>query len=95
MSRSLRYLAMAGAFALALFVPVLGFCTVESTLTSIQAEFINVILPLVGIIGLVFSGLSFVMGSPNARSHLILALIGAGVGFGAPSIIAFIHGLVN
>ncbi len=35
------------------------------------------------------------MGSPNARAHLILAIIGTVVGFAAPSIIAFIRGMVQ
>lgn len=75
--------------------PDMAFATVESTLAAMQSKLISTILPLAGILGLVYAGLSFVMGSPNARSHLILAIIGCVVGFGAPSIIAFVRGLVN
>jgi type IV secretory pathway VirB2 component (pilin) len=81
-------------FALLLW-PEFGYCTVESTLTAIQSKLITTILPLAGILGLVFAALSFVAGSPNARSHLFLAIVGAVIGFGAPSIIEFIHGLVH
>lgn len=78
-----------------LLVPALGYCSVESTLTAVQSKLINVILPLCGILGLCFAAFSFFTGNPGARSHLILACAGACVGFGAPSIIAFIRGLVN
>jgi hypothetical protein len=78
-----------------LLLPEIGFCSVESSLAAVQMKLVSVILPLAAVLGLVFAGLSFVMGSPNARSHLILAIIGACVGFGAQSIIALIRGLVN
>jgi type IV secretory pathway VirB2 component (pilin) len=75
--------------------PMLGFCSVESSLAAVQTKLIGTILPLVAIIGLVFAGLSFVAGSQNARSHLILAVIGAAIGFGAPSIVSWIQSLVH
>ena len=82
-------------FGIAFFVPQLGFCTVEGSLLAIQTKLITVILPLAAILGLVFAALSFVAGSPNARQHLILAITGAAIGFGAPSIIAFIRLMVS
>ena len=75
--------------------PLLGFCSVESSLTAVQNKLIGTILPLAAIIGLVFAGLSFVAGSPSARGHLILAIIGAAIGFGAPSIVSWIQSLVH
>ena len=78
-----------------LLVPAVGYASVESTLTNIQNKLITVILPLVAILGLVFAGLSFVSGSPNARQHLVLAVFGSVIGFGAPSIVTFIRGLVQ
>ena len=78
-----------------LLVPESGYGSVESTLTNIQTKLITVILPLVAILGLVFAGLSFVLGSPGARQHLVLAVLGAVIGFGAPSIVTFIRGLVQ
>ena len=76
-------------------LPTIGYCSVESTLTNMQNKLITVILPLAAILGLVFAGLSFVSGSPNARQHFMLAMMGAAVGFGAPSIVAFIRGIVQ
>lgn len=90
-----KFVLPVAAIAAGLMMPTLGFCSVEGSLAAIQTKLITVILPLVAILGLVIAGISFVAGSPNARNHLILALFGAGIGFGAPSIIAFIRGLVN
>lgn len=87
------YLVLFGFFYFAF--PTVANASVESTLTTIQGRLIETILPVVAILGLVFAGLSFAMGSQNARSHLVLAIIGAVVGFGAPSIIAFIRSLVQ
>ncbi len=78
-----------------LLLPEIGYGSVESTLTNIQTKLITVILPVVAILGLVFAGLSFVSGSPGARQHLVLAVFGAIIGFGAPSIVTFIRGLVQ
>jgi len=75
--------------------PELAFASVEGTLAAMQAKLVNVILPLVAILGLVFAGFSFISGSPNARSHLILAIFGCIIGFGAQSIVGFIRGMVN
>lgn len=78
-----------------LAAPDMALASVESTLSMMQARLITTILPMAAILGLVFAGLSFVMGSPNARGHLILAIIGAVVGFAAPSLIDFIRQLVQ
>ncbi len=92
MSRSAVFALIALSVML---VPLVGYCSVESTLGAIQSKLINVILPLAAVLGLVASAFSFFTGNPNARSHLWLAIIGACVGFGAPSIISFVRGLVN
>lgn len=78
-----------------LLAPVMAFASVESSLMAVQSKLINTVLPLVGILGLVFAAFSFFTGSQNARSHLILAIMGAVVGFGAPSIIQFIQSLIH
>ncbi|MBI2711753.1 MAG: TrbC/VirB2 family protein [Bdellovibrio sp.] len=78
-----------------LLLPHLGYCDVEGSLHQIQNKLINTILPLAAILGLVVAGFSFVAGSPNARQHLTLAIMGAAIGFGAPSIVNFIQQLVH
>ncbi|MBL7542571.1 MAG: TrbC/VirB2 family protein [Bdellovibrionaceae bacterium] len=91
-NKKLVFLLSIGLFY---FFPELALASVESTLSNVQDKLVSTILPLVAILGLVFAGFSFVMGSPSARSHLILAIIGAFVGFGSQSIVNFIRGLVN
>lgn len=78
-----------------LLAPEFAMASVESSLNAIQQKFIGTILPLLSVIGLVWAGFSFLMGNPNARSHLVLAIIGASVGFGAQSIVSFIRGMVH
>lgn len=78
-----------------LLAPAMAFASVESSLMAVQSKLINTVLPLVGILGLVFAAFSFFAGSQNARSHLILAIMGAVVGFGAPSIIQFVQSLIH
>jgi type IV secretory pathway VirB2 component (pilin) len=82
-------------FVTLLILPAIAFCSVESSLMAVQIKLIGTILPLAAILGLVFAGLSFVAGSPNARNHLILAMIGAAIGFGAPSIVSWIQSLIH
>ncbi len=78
-----------------LLTPMMASASVESSLMAVQSKLINTVLPLVGILGLVFAAFSFFTGSQNARSHLILAIMGAVVGFGAPSIIQFVQSLIH
>ncbi len=85
----------AATVAVVLLCPMVVFADVEGTLSAVQGRLIGTILPLVSILGLVFAGLSFVAGSQNARSHLVLAIFGAAIGFGAPSIVHFIQELVH
>ncbi|MEY4616388.1 MAG: hypothetical protein RJB66_1348 [Pseudomonadota bacterium] len=82
-------------FITLLILPAIGLCSVESSLIAVQTKLIGTILPLAAILGLVFAGLSFVAGSPNARNHLILAMVGAAIGFGAPSIVSWIQSLIH
>lgn len=76
-------------------VPSLALASVESTMQAVQSHLTGTILPLAAVLGLVFAGLSYVTGSPSARSHLVLAIIGAMVGFGAQSIVDLIRSLVH
>jgi len=75
--------------------PALCFASVEGSLMAIQGKLVGTILPLAAILGFIFAGFSYISGSPNARTHLILAIIGAAVGFGASSIVSMIRSLVN
>lgn len=81
-------------FAL-IFAPTIAFCSVESSLMAVQNKLVGTLLPLAAMCGLVVAGLSFVAGSPNARRHLTLAIIGAIIGFGAESIVSLIRSLIH
>ena len=76
-------------------MPSLASASVESTMQSVQNHLTGTILPLAAVLGLIFAGLSYVTGSANARSHLVLAIVGTVVGFGAQSIVDLIRTLVH
>ena len=76
-------------------MPELAMASVESSLQAIQQKFIGTLMPVLAILGLCWAGFSFLVGSPNARNHLFLAGMGMIVGFGAPSIVSFIRGLIH
>lgn len=78
-----------------LVAPVIAFGSVESSLAAVQEKLVGTLLPLAAMCGLVIAGLSFVAGHPNARSHLVYAIVGAIVGFGSESIVSFIRGLIH
>lgn len=83
------------AFIVICTIPIIAGASVESSLMSIQTKLVGTILPLVAILGFIFAGFSYVSGNANARNHLILAIVGAIVGFGASSIVSFLRGLIQ
>ena len=89
-----RALFYVGLIGISIAIPTLGFCSVESSLGSLQSK-LNVLLPIVATLGLGWAALSFFVGSPNARGHAILAVVGGFIGFGAPSIISLIRSVIN
>ena len=76
-------------------VPELAFATVESSMMALQQKLLGTILPLLSVLGLLFAGLAYLTGSPNARSYLGAAIIGAVIGFGAESIVSLIRSVVH
>jgi type IV secretory pathway VirB2 component (pilin) len=81
--------------AAAIAVPELAFASVESSMMALQNELLGTIMPLLSVLGLLFAGLAYLTGSPNARSILSAAIIGAVIGFGAQSIVALIQSIVH
>ncbi len=86
--------ALLGAFVYLAF-PELAFASVESTMMALQQKLLGTILPLLSVLGLLFAGLAYLTGSPNARSYLFAAIIGAVIGFGAESIVSLIRNIVH
>ncbi len=80
-------LIMMGVFVFVLVaVPFIAQASVESSLMGIQNKLTRVILPVLSVIGIAVAGLSFITGHENAKRHIIYAIIGTAIGFGAQSI---------
>lgn len=73
----------------------IAHASVQSSLENVQHMLVGRIGPVAAILGFVFAGFSYITGNPNARAHLVLAVIGACVVFGASSIVSFIQSMVN
>lgn len=91
-----KYLVMSliGACAF-LLMPELAMASVESSMMALQQKLLGTILPLLSVLALLFAGLSYLTGSPNARSYLIASVIGAAIAFGAESIVSLIRSVVH
>lgn len=87
--------AVGSLLAVLLLSPELAFATVESSMVALQQKLLGTILPLLSVLGLLFAGFAYLTGSPNARSYLSAAIIGAVIGFGAESIVSLIRSLVH
>lgn len=78
----------AGALVFAtLLTSNLAHASVESSLLGLKTVLLGSILPVLAVIGLGFAGFSFFTGNPNAKQHLMYALIGCAVIFGAQAIV--------
>ena len=75
--------------------PSIAFCDFESSLENIQDKLVNTFLPILAVIGLALAGISFATGNPGAKQHILYAIIGCVVGFGAESLVNLIRSLVN
>ncbi len=80
-----------GLFVLSLmFVPDLAHAGLESSLMGIKTKLTGVILPLLSVIGIAIAAISFFTGNPNAKQHIVYAVLGCMFGFGAQAIVDFI-----
>lgn len=66
------------------------FAGLESSLVNIKTKLIGVILPVLSVIGIAFAAMSLFSGNPNGKQHVMYAIIGSIIGFGAQAIIDFI-----
>lgn len=86
-------------FTLALLVlmllPQLGFASVESSLMGMQTKLTRVILPVLSVIGIAWAAFSFITGHENAKKHILYAVLGSALGFGAQAIVDFISQTVQ
>lgn len=67
----------------------------ESSLIGIKTKITGVILPVLSVIGLALAAFSFFTGSPNAKQHIVYAILGCIFGFGAQAIVDLISQTVR
>lgn len=71
-------------------LPELSYADLESSLRGVKTKLTGVILPLLSVIGIALAALSFFTGNPNAKQHIVYAILGCMFGFGAQAIVDFI-----
>ena len=76
-------------------LPQLGFASVESSLMGMQSKLTHVILPVLSVIGIAWAAFSFITGHENAKKHILYAVLGSALGFGAQAIVDFISQTVQ
>ena len=85
------------AFIVLLFVifigvsfPDLAHADLVSSLNGLKTKLTGIILPLLSVIGIAIAAVSFFTGNPNAKQHIVYAVLGTIFGFGAQAIVDFI-----
>ena len=82
------------AFAILLSTP-LAHASVESSLLGLKTVLIGSILPVFAVLGLDFAAFSFFTGNPMAKQHLVYAVVGSVILFGAQSIVDLLERVVR
>lgn len=95
LSRVLYVALWAALVYILFFAPDVCHASVESSLLGLKSKLTGVILPVLSVCGLVFAGISFYTGQESAKQHIVYALIGCAIGFGAQAIVDFISQTVN
>lgn len=90
-TRSARYLVLLAV----VLVPAICFADVEGSLINIKSKLTRVILPLISVIGLGIASISFFTGNPQAKQHIVYAILGCCFGFGAQQIVDLISSMVR
>jgi hypothetical protein len=93
--RLIHVLSIFTVTSLLLLLPTLGFADVEGSLRNMRSQLTGVILPLLSVIGLGIASVSFFSGNPQAKQHVIYAVLGCCFGFGAQQIADFIASMVR
>ena len=78
-----------------LLVPDYAHANLESSLDGLRMKLTGVILPLLSVLGIGFAAISFFTGNPQAKQHIIYAILGCCFGFGAQAIVDFIGSTVR
>lgn len=76
-------------------VTSMAHASVESSLMGLKSALLGSILPIFAVMGLGLAAFSFFTGNINAKQHLMYALIGSVILFGAQSIVDLISRVVR
>ena len=89
-------LSFFGLFAVCLcLMPELAHAGLESSLVGLKMKLTGIILPLLSVIGICIAAISFFTGNPEAKQHIVYAVLGCAFGFGAQAIVDFISQTVR
>jgi hypothetical protein len=83
------------SIALLVVAPFLAHASVESSLMGLKNVLLGSVLPIFAVMALGFAAFSFFTGNPNSKQHLVYAVTGATILFGAQSIIDLIQRVVR
>lgn len=81
--------------ALLFIIAPFAHASVESSLMGLKNVLLGSILPIFAVLGLGFAAFSFFTGNINAKQHLVYAVTGAAILFGAQSIVDLIQRVVR
>lgn len=78
-----------------IFLIIALFALAPFAQASVESLLLGSILPIFAVLGLGFAAFSFFTGNPNAKQHLVYAVTGATILFGAQSIVDLIQRTVR
>jgi ABC-type dipeptide/oligopeptide/nickel transport system permease component len=93
--RRVHALSLCLVVGVSLLLPAIGFADVEGSLNNMRSQLTHTILPILSVIGLGIASVSFFTGNPQAKQHIIYAILGCCFGFGAQAIADFIGSMVR
>jgi type IV secretory pathway VirB2 component (pilin) len=82
-------------FLLPFLLSSIAHASVESSLLGLKTVLLGSVLPIFAVIALGFAAFSFFTGNPNAKQHLVYAVVGAVILFGAQSIVDLLQRVVR
>ena len=95
----MKYYKLGAVLGIFIFIgvicPDLAHASLESSLLGIKSKLTGVILPVLSVIGIAIAAISFFTGNPNAKQHIVYAVLGCVFGFGAQAIVDFISQTVR
>ncbi|MFZ3228936.1 MAG: TrbC/VirB2 family protein [Pseudobdellovibrio sp.] len=84
------FLVLGLFLTIGLLMPELAHAGLESSLLGLKSKLTGVILPVLSVIGIAIAAVSFFTGNPQAKQHILYAVLGCIFGFGAQAIVDFI-----